>query len=119
MTTFIGIFGSLVVMFWILMLVRGYKIMLKFALPWIFLSLFSLVFSFNSESRRILTELMGFSQPSNAFFAVAIVCLSFLGILLSIEATSATDRLERVASAVALAAAEIDIPVHGESNNND
>jgi hypothetical protein len=45
---------------------------------------------------------LGFEQPSNAFFAIAIFSLAFLGILLSIEATSATDRLERASSSIAI-----------------
>lgn len=76
--------------------------MLKFALPWLFLALFSLIFSTGSNTRYLITELLGFAQPSNAFFAVSIVALAFLGILLSIEATSATDRLERAASSIAI-----------------
>jgi hypothetical protein len=102
MSSWIGIFGSLTVAAWILVLVRNHRIMLKFALPWLFLSIFSLMFSTGSEIRYLITDLLGFAQPSNAFFAVAIVALAFLGILLSIEATSATDRLERSASAIAI-----------------
>jgi hypothetical protein len=102
MSSFTGIIGSLTVAIWILLLVRNHKIMLKFALPWLFLAIFSLIFSIGSEIRYVITELLGFAQPSNAFFAVAIVALAFLGILLSVEATSATDRLERAASAIAI-----------------
>lgn len=102
MSSWVGIVGSLTVAIWILFLVRNHKIMLKFALPWLFLAIFSLIFSTGSEIRYLITDVLGFAQPSNAFFAVAIVALAFLGILLSIEATSATDRLERSASAIAI-----------------
>jgi hypothetical protein len=102
MSSWVGIIGSLTVTFWILLLVRNHRIMLKFALPWLFLAIFSLIFSTGSEMRNFITDLLGFAQPSNAFFAVAIVALAFLGILLSIEATSATDRLERAASVIAI-----------------
>ena len=102
MSSIIGIFGSVTVAVWVLVLVRNHRIMLKFALPWLFLAIFSLIFSIGSNVRYFITELLGFAQPSNAFFAVAIVSLAFLGILLSIEATSATDRLERAASAIAI-----------------
>ena len=90
------------------MLVRNHRIMLKFALPWLFLALFSFVFSLGSEARYSVTEILGFEQPSNAYFAIAIVSLAFLGILLSIEATSATDRLERASSQIALSKAKTD-----------
>jgi hypothetical protein len=103
MSSWIGIIGSLTVGIWILLLVRNHRIMLKFAVPWLFLAMFSLIFSTGSEMRYFITDVLGFAQPSNAFFAVAIVALAFLGILLSIEATSATDRLERAASAIAIA----------------
>jgi hypothetical protein len=103
MSSWIGIIGSLTVGIWILLLVRNHRIMLKFAVPWLFLAMFSLIFSIGSEIRYFIADALGFAQPSNAFFAVAIVALAFLGILLSIEATSATDRLERSASAIAIA----------------
>ena len=103
MSSWIGIIGSLTVGLWILLLVRNHRIMLKFAVPWLFLAMFSLIFSTGSKMRYFITDALGFAQPSNAFFAVAIVALAFLGILLSIEATSATDRLERAASAIAIA----------------
>jgi hypothetical protein len=114
MSSWIGIFGSLTVAAWILVLVRNHRIMLKFALPWLFLAIFSLIFSTGSEIRYLITDLLGFAQPSNAFFAVAIVALAFLGILLSIEATSATDRLERAASAIAIAS----LVAHENKSNN-
>ena len=103
MSSWIGIIGSISAGIWILQLVRNHRIMLKFAAPWLFLALFSLIFSTGSEIRYLITDALGFAQPSNAFFAVAIVALAFLGILLSIEVTSATDKLERAASAIALA----------------
>lgn len=106
MSSWIGIVGSMTVAIWILLLVRNHRIMLKFALPWLFLALFSLIFSTGSNTRYLITELLGFAQPSNAFFAVSIVALAFLGILLSIEATSATDRLERAASSIAISSQE-------------
>jgi hypothetical protein len=102
MSALLGVLGSVTVAIWILILVRNHKIMLKFALPWLFLALFSLIFSTGTEMRYLITDLLGFQQPSNAYYAVAIVALAFLGILLSIEATSATDRLERAASAIAI-----------------
>jgi hypothetical protein len=107
MSSYLGALGSITVIVWILVLVRNHKIMLKFALPWLFLALFSFVFSLGSEARSLVTDLLGFEQPSNAFFAIAIVSLAFLGILLSIEVTSATDRLERASSAIALSRANV------------
>lgn len=105
MNSYLGAFGSIIVILWILFLVRNHKIMLKFALPWLFLALFSFIFSLGSSARYFVTEFLGFEQPSNAYFAIAIVSLAFLGILLSIEVTSATDRLERASSAIAISRA--------------
>ena len=102
MSSFIGTASSLVVAFWILYLVRNSRIMLKFALPWLFLSTFSFVFSLSDSVRNFITLALGFVQPSNAFFAVAIGSLAFLGILLSVETTSTTNKLERAASAIAI-----------------
>lgn len=102
MNSFIGTVSSLFVAFWILYLVRNSRIMLKFAVPWLFLSTFSFVFSLSDNVRNFITLALGFAQPSNAFFAVAIGSLAFLGILLSVEATSATNKLERAASAIAI-----------------
>jgi hypothetical protein len=106
MSSYLGTFGSMFVIAWILFLVRNHKIMLKFALPWLFLGMFSFIFSLGSAARYFVTDLLGFAQPSNAYFAIAIVSLAFLGILLSIEATSATDRLERASSAIAISRAK-------------
>ena len=102
MNSYLGTASSLGVAIWILFLVRNSRIMLKFALPWLFLSTFSFMFSVSETVRNFITVALGFEQPSNAFFAVAIGSLAFLGILLSIEATSATNRLERAASAIAI-----------------
>jgi hypothetical protein len=98
----IGTASSLGVAIWILYLVRNNRIMLKFAVPWLFLSTFSFIFSLSESVRNFITLALGFEQPSNAFFAVAIGSLAFLGILLSVETTSATSKLERAASAIAI-----------------
>lgn len=95
-------FAFVLIIIWILRLVRDNKIMIKFALPWLFLSAFSLIFSTTSNVRNSIADFLGFEQASNAYFAVAIVALAFLGILLSIEITRASDRLERAASSIAI-----------------
>ena len=91
---------------WILSLVRGHRLMLKFALPWLTMSFFGFLFSASSFFRETLTKFAGFEQPSNLFFSVMVVALGFLGILLGIELTTNVASLEKSASAIAIIGAE-------------
>jgi len=94
---------------WILRLVREDRIMLKFGLPWLLVSIIGIVFALSLSFRSWATTLLGFEQPANFFFSLTIGALAFLGILLSVEVTSAIKRLERTATAIAIASLNSDI----------
>ena len=84
------------------MLVKQDSLMLKFALPWLALSLFSVLFSISADFSSWLTNIFGFEKPSNLYLSVSVVTLVALGILLSIEVTKSVKRLEKAASAIAI-----------------
>lgn len=102
MTSFLGSVIAILNAFWIMTLVRGHKLMLKFALPWLTLSIFGLLFSSSELFRNSMTSLFGFEQPSNLFLSFMVLALGFLGILLGIEVTNSVTRLEKAASAIAI-----------------
>ena len=104
----LGATAFVLITVWILTLVREDRIMLKFGLPWLFVSVTGIAFAISLEFRFWATALFGFEQPANFFFSLTIGALAFLGILLSVEITVATKRLERAASAIAIASIRSD-----------
>lgn len=89
-------------LYWTLKLVKHDRLMLKFGLPWISLSLFSIAFAGSSTFANWLTRILGFEKPSNVFLTVTVTSLITLGILLSTEVTKSVKRLERAASEIAI-----------------
>ncbi len=98
----LGIGVGVAMLIWTLSLVKRDSIMLKFGIPWVVLSIFSIAFSASSSFANKLTRLLGFEKPSNLYLSVTVVSLVALGILLSIEVTKSVKRLEKAAIAIAL-----------------
>lgn len=78
------------------------RIMLKFALPWLTLAGFTLIFSISANFAQGFTNFVGFENPANVYLSIVVGALVALSILLSAEVTKSVKRLEKAARAIAI-----------------
>jgi hypothetical protein len=85
-----------------LRLVRRKKLAFKYAVAWTTFTSVALVFGLVPNLLTNISQALGFVQPSNLFFVVAIFTLAALTLQLSVGVSRLDQRVEAIAREIAL-----------------
>ncbi|MCM8774740.1 MAG: DUF2304 domain-containing protein [Candidatus Omnitrophica bacterium] len=101
------IITSLLILLTVVELIRRQKMTFKYSMFWLGASFSGLVLSLNENILVTLSELTGFSLPSNFVFFLLLVAFIFLSLLLTLYVNEQNNRTETLAQTLALLEHEI------------
>ena len=100
---------SVVTLAYVIDLIRRRHLQESYALLWLFLWSIGLFLSlFKTDVLQWLAELIGVYAPENAFFLLAIVCLTWLSLHLTVKASQYNEQVRALAQKVALLECELE-----------
>jgi predicted permease len=116
---FLALIGSLILLLLILELIRRRYLRERYSLLWIATGGFSLLLSIKVDLLRDISDLLGFSIPSNALFFLGLLFLILLSLGLSVITSRLAEKNRILAQKVVLLERRVDDleKSHGTADN--
>jgi predicted permease len=118
---FLALIGSLILLLLILELIRRRYLRERYSLLWIATGGFSLLLSIKVDLLRDISDLLGFSIPSNALFFLGILFLILLSLGLSVITSRLAEKNRILTQKVVLLERRVDEleKSHGTADNQN
>jgi len=98
----VGALAAFVVILVVLRLVARRRLLVKYAVLWLMVSVILVVVALIPNSLAAVSSALGFVVPANLLFFGAFVLLLFVPVQLSVELTEVEARVQRLAEEVAI-----------------
>jgi len=89
------------VLFFVINRIRHQKMSFKYALVWLLLSFFTILFSIKDAWLQAISKWAGFALPSNFVFFLLLIFVIFFSLLLTLYINEQNSRTEALAQAIA------------------